>query len=230
MSPVAKYWDGAAWVSLNGLPVYEQPGQPSEPVPQGSVWIDTDAVTPAVKQPLVTALPASPSDGDEVLYRFAQTTVPVNPEVRLWHLRYDAAAPGTYKWLPVGAQEPVAAFDSPERTQAFGVGWSQYTQVLGATPPLLGAYRMAFGAGRILSSSATVNLWTGLWVNGVWPGPPGHGSAGSGATATYSTAAALFRATLTGFTAVYWGCYPSANSTIVAANRYVELYPVAVGL
>ena len=46
--PVAKFWDGTAWVSLNGLPVYEQPGQPSEPVPQGSVWIDTDAPAPAV--------------------------------------------------------------------------------------------------------------------------------------------------------------------------------------
>ena len=48
MSPVAKFWNGTAWQSLNGLPVYEQPAQPSEPVPQGSVWIDTDAPTPAV--------------------------------------------------------------------------------------------------------------------------------------------------------------------------------------
>ena len=46
--PVAKYWNGSAWVSLNGLPVYEQPGQPPEPVPVGSVWVDTDAPAPAV--------------------------------------------------------------------------------------------------------------------------------------------------------------------------------------
>ena len=48
MSPVAKYWNGTAWTPLAGLPVYEQPDQPAEPVPSGSVWVDTDAPQPAV--------------------------------------------------------------------------------------------------------------------------------------------------------------------------------------
>ena len=53
MSPVAKYWNGSAWATLGGVPVYEQPDQPTEPVAVGAVWIDTDAPTPAATAKLL---------------------------------------------------------------------------------------------------------------------------------------------------------------------------------
>ena len=58
-------------------------------------------VTPGFRLPVFTSLPASPPDGQEILYRFAQTVTPADASVRLWHLRRDAAA---NLWLPIGAQ------------------------------------------------------------------------------------------------------------------------------
>ena len=208
--------------------VFEQAGDPGGAAELGDFWIDTDEVPPTFAVsgvPVVTSIPTAPVDGQEVYYRFAQTVVPVEAQTLLWHLRFDAALS---KWLPVGRQEPIMAWDNAQRSQAFGAGWSQFTQQLAATAPVGGRYRIRWGANGVLSSSAVVNIWVGLIVNGAWTND--YGSAGSGSTATWSMAAASSRFTVgPADLSVYWGMFPSAGTTCNAWGRYIEMHPVEIG-
>lgn len=67
---------------------------PTEPVAEGAQAIRNlaEAVAPA----LVSTLPASPYDGQEVFY-LADAAAGV-----VWHLCYRAASPSAYKWEFVG--------------------------------------------------------------------------------------------------------------------------------
>lgn len=56
----------------------------------------------------VTALPQSPSDGQECYY-IADSTNGV-----IWHLKYNAAGAGSYKWWYVGGPPLFAAVDTDE--------------------------------------------------------------------------------------------------------------------
>ncbi len=84
--------------------VYEQPDQPSDTT-TGAIWVDTDD-TPAAWTPLipvVTSLPTSPYDGQEV-YLLADATGGV-----MWHLRFRAASPSTFKWEAISGPSISAA-------------------------------------------------------------------------------------------------------------------------
>lgn len=83
--------------------VFEQAGDPGAQ-PVGTLWIDTDDVAPVWTQgiPLVTSLPGSPVDGQEVYYLVDATNGVI------WHLRYRAASVSAYKWEMVGGPPLVA--------------------------------------------------------------------------------------------------------------------------
>ena len=173
-----------------------------------------------------TGLPASPLDGQEILYRWAQTVLPADPSVRLWHLRRDAAA---NLWLPIGAQEPVEALDTVQRTQQFGGGnGSQFSaQGLVAYAPLPGTYRVEAGAGQALVSSGLDNLFQQIYNTG-WVT---IGSIGSGASSTWSTMHGATRMALTvaNGLSITWGCaLGSTTQTVNCSYRYVRLYPVSI--
>src|SRR4030095_11342304 len=88
-------------IGADGAPgaieVYEQPTQPASTV-VGAMWIDTDESPPqwAPQIPLVSALPGSPFDGQEIYY-LADATNSV-----IWHLRYRAGSSSAYKWEFIG--------------------------------------------------------------------------------------------------------------------------------
>lgn len=92
---------------------------------------------PPSRPALVTSLPSSPTDGDEVYY-LADATNSV-----IWHLRYRSAAPGSYKWEFVGGGR--------KRSELFTPGSTTSTSAvdfpgagLAVTAPLKGDYHVEF--------------------------------------------------------------------------------------
>lgn len=119
--------------------VYESAGDPGVTT-VGALWIDTDDAPAAwvTSVPLVTSLPTSPYDGQEIYYLADE------PSGTLWHLRYRAASTSAYKWEAIGptplwAKADVAiTFNSA--TYIDGSGGPQIT------PPLNGDYDIEFGS------------------------------------------------------------------------------------
>jgi len=71
-----KFWNGSAWETIPlGVPVYEQPGDPGA-VPNGSIWIDTDAVAPT--PPVADAVIAKLSTNRVVGAGVNQYSVPLD--------------------------------------------------------------------------------------------------------------------------------------------------------
>lgn len=193
-------------------------------------WVD-----PSAPQP-VTSLPIAPIDGQECYYRFAQNVTPTDAQSLVWHLRYDAALT---KWLPVGAQEPVAAYDDTQRAQVFGVGWSQYTgaQVIARTP-LPGIYRVKYGANTMLDATSNANLYLGITNNAglfasagaTQPSTGLFACAGSGSPSSVTAGHASHpRITYGAGASVIFGVFVSIGQNVVAGGRYLELYPVQIG-
>lgn len=75
----------------------------------GSAWVDLNAA-PA----LVSSLPGSPYDGQEIYY----SADPTNGVV--WHLRYRSAAAGSYKWEMVGGGPLTSEVATSETTGSAG--------------------------------------------------------------------------------------------------------------
>jgi hypothetical protein len=93
--------------------------------------------------PVVTALPSSPVDGQQILYQ-VDTANGI-----YWHLRYRAASPNAHKWEPVGEQQPMyASIETNDNlTVAGGNAWAaSATPGPDITPALAGVYRVRFGA------------------------------------------------------------------------------------
>lgn len=98
----------------------------------GAAWVDLNAA-PA----LVSSLPGSPFDGQEIYY----SADPTNGVV--WHLRYRSAASGSYKWEFVGGGVLTAEIATQENTSAGG--YSDLSTVgPSITVPLAGDYEVSF--------------------------------------------------------------------------------------
>lgn len=112
------------------------------------VQFDVDQTTfPAGKSviPIVSALPAGPTDGDEVYF---QSTAMATAGV-MWHLRYRAAATGSYKWEFVGGPDLFTTHGS-----STAVTTTALANVGSAVAiPLSGEYTIDFGVGLIRSNS-----------------------------------------------------------------------------
>jgi len=91
---------------------------------------------------LVSTLPASPQDRQEVIYQSAaMATAGVS-----WHLRYRSAATGIYKWEYIGGP-PLWSYVAASENAVSGFVWTDLT-TLGPdiTVPLGGDYDVVFGA------------------------------------------------------------------------------------
>lgn len=107
----------------------------------------TDDLLPDV----VTSLPGSPADGDEVYYK-----VGTGDTALFWHLRYDSSITDSYKWRVVGAVDLHSEVNTAETTTS-----TSYTNLATTGPavsaPLAGVYRLAFGAAM---RNATIDIGT----------------------------------------------------------------------
>jgi hypothetical protein len=106
-----------------------------------------DAVEAALAAPaLVTSLPGSPYDGQQVLYDAGGGVI--------WRLRYNSGSASAYKWEAVGAGALISedlAVRTPAGSAILALGPT-------ITVPLAGEYEAAYGSHYILSPSAMLYL------------------------------------------------------------------------
>lgn len=140
--PALKYYDvgSGAWVTLKGAK--------GDTGPQGP---------PAPAIALVTSLPGSPSDGQEVYY---QATDGDGTSSVIWHLRYRAGSSQPYKWEFVGGGKLVV-----ERAvnigAASGSAYTTYDTGPALALPLAGVYDI-----EVYSQSAQVeNVGNQGWIS-----------------------------------------------------------------
>ena len=121
---------GGALVGATGpggaVQVFEQDAQPAPDPNSGAIWIDTDAPTPApgvASTPaLVSVLPGSPTDGQEIYLMISAGVIE--------HMRYRTAIAG-WEWI---GSKSVPAYTN---VAAFLNGWSNY----GGGYPVAGFYK-----------------------------------------------------------------------------------------
>lgn len=113
-----------------------------------SVWIKNHSILPIKLSPLtiVTTLPASPYNGQEVFYQNAAMSTAGGV---VWKLRYNADSSSDYKWEFVGGTWLSSETDTGETTTS-----TTYADLATAGPtvttPLAGDYFVRHGA----------NMWT----------------------------------------------------------------------
>ena len=124
---------------------------------------------PGGAPPVVTSLPVAPTDGQRILYKFTPSGVSVDSRLTLWHLYYNDA---DHSWYPIGEQTPIFAYYGPLASTAFAANsWGHVdSNDPFITVPRAGDYRVEWGANSSENSSAGINYWIGLFVNGVAPG------------------------------------------------------------
>jgi hypothetical protein len=122
-----------------------------------------DAVDVLLSLPLVTALPASPFDGQEIIFQ-ADAANGIN-----WHLRYHAASVSSYKWEYVGGSALRARIDT-DQTFALGGYTSPATPGPSVTLPCAGDYVYTMIAQvYVAGQTAGGALWAGLNIGGAAP-------------------------------------------------------------
>jgi len=166
-----------------------------------------------------TVLPSSPGDG-ESFYYIADGTNGV-----VWHLRYRAAAAGSYKWEFVGGGI-LYSRDANARTTSSAT--FQTTGSPSITLPLAGDYELVFGAKRMGTNAAVANAFQlGLHVNSV---NVANSEAQAATSGTSFPASYTFRHT--GATAAHVANvrYRSASSqSSTFEDMFLSVRPVRVG-
>lgn len=198
----------------------------------GAVNDSTGQTPPAASQfpvtnvpvALVTSLPTSPFDGQEVIFVDV-----IGAATYQWHLRY-VAARGTNKWIFIGGV-PIYNEVATAELNAAGVGTYVALPTVGPsiTVPVAGDYSITLGAGLKTGGSGGTQMRMSYDI---------------GATAAVD-ADALYAAQPSGITpqpdsqrtrrktfaagAVLVAKYKSSMTDIQAQNRMMELLPIAVG-
>lgn len=194
--------------------------------PQGTQGIQgiQGPTGPAHVIPVVTALPGSPADGDEI---FLQTSAMATARL-MWHLRYRAAGT-TYKWEFVGGP-PIFA----NMVNGGGAAVTSYdTFAEGLQLPAVPAngvyqlelgFRMQHNAWPFEARLILRNPADNAQVNGdgVW----GAMSGASGYTRVSAMGAELVTLTSTG---VYRAFFNYQSNTPIIYNFWAKLQPVALG-
>lgn len=111
-------------------------------------------------QPLWTALPASPYDGQKIVYAADATGV-------LWPLRYNGLSASPYKWEAIGPT-PLGSYVQTVEL----VNSSSYvdgTNVCGVTAPLAGEYMCGFSGCVGMGGNPSADLYLGLKIGATSP-------------------------------------------------------------
>jgi len=172
----------------------------------------------SLRPPLVTSLPASPIDGQEVYYLADNTNGIV------WHLRYRSASASTSKWEAPGAT-PLFAEQIPN-TQFGGSTYGLVGPSLVA--PLAGDYIVRQGA---TISSAAAAVWRGR-ISYIGVDADSAEYNGQGAAAGSSSGGSVertMRRTLVAGTTYTIGARSDTGATVNFERRWLSLQPVRVG-
>ena len=113
---------------------------------------------------LVSTLPSSPVDGQEVFYQSAG----MSTDGAVWHLRYDAASVSSHKWEFVGGSN-LSFFDNANVGASLTQNtWSDISTAQKITVPLAGDYNCSWSVQTYLSSG-TQGIHVGLRVDTTEP-------------------------------------------------------------
>ena len=125
------------------------------------LWIDTDE-TAKISTPvaLVSSLPVSPVDGQEIYYQSAAMAT----DGIIWHLRYRLLSPSIYKWEFLGGP-PLVAVDDTNRPYTSSAAWqgAPGSSILQITTPLAGDWDVEATV-NILSTNAPVSGTLGCGI------------------------------------------------------------------
>jgi hypothetical protein len=124
----------------------------------GTIWV------PAGPPPLVTSLPGSPVDGQEVYY------LADDANGIIWHLRYRAARADAYKWEYVGGP-PMAAAVSPQAGVSGNFGATGDILPNIQLPMLAGYFIIQFGSNAYSLHTATQTVTHALAYSGLEADP-----------------------------------------------------------
>lgn len=178
--------------------------------------------------PVVTALPVSPQDGDEVIF---QNTSMANNGVG-WRLRYNAFSPNTHKWECIGgsvfyARDPAVVntanvgsvnYAGPQHTVPLA-GFYEVTQSLNAFPnPSQGLVQSDLYDAANALLIATGEAFIQGWVTPTSPGPnrfQGHRTG-------------LFPVALAAGSTIKMG-YSGDNNGVAVRFRSIGIKPIRVG-
>jgi len=128
-----------------------------------AIRLDAPALNIVTNIPLVTSLPASPVDGQEIYY-LADATNGI-----IWHLRYRAASASAYKWEVLGGPPLFSAVDTD---QVLGPTATAYQDLATVGPsitlPLAGDYDIELGC-RIWMNGNNGAAWHSYAIGGAAP-------------------------------------------------------------
>jgi hypothetical protein len=183
--------------------------------------------------PTVTSLPASPVDGDEVVY-VASTTVGVS-----WRLRYRAASASSYKWEFVGGSPLFAVVETDQAiTPGTAYAWGDLATVGPTlTLPLAGDYDCVFGA-RMWNNTNAGSPLMAISFGGaaptysseaMWPYNNGTGAAVAPGGAWQGSRFIRHTGSTAGQTAQAKYSSAGAGTTSNFQSRWLTAVPVRVG-
>jgi hypothetical protein len=194
----------------------------------GSLWRQA---SPA---PTVTSLPASPVDGDEVVYT-ADGTNGVS-----WRLRYRSASASSYKWEFVGGASLASTVLTEQALGATAVAYIDLSTVgPQITAPLAGDYKIEWGANAVINT--TVTVVSGMGIKFGSASAPADANPGTRWVAHFGQAAVTGGASRAGIsnidvatgvaasTLIKAQYYQNNGSTTSFGNRRLVVTPVRVG-
>jgi hypothetical protein len=181
------------------------------------------AVNPGTR-PLVTSLPGSPADGQEVIYQADVAGTYGGPYN--WPLRYRSAVS---KWEPIA--KPVELLSEVTAASVGSGAWTAPTGAAGPTisVPLAGDYGYDFGAGIAAAPVAGVLYQMGLGIGAANPVAPAIAQFQQQGTTSLLPISKGGK--LTGLTAgIAVTCkYFTASGAPSFSNQFLRLWPIRLG-
>lgn len=204
------------WSQVGGPPGPTGPTGPAGPTgPQGPQGV------PGVSAPLVSALPSSPTDGQQVDF---QTSAMAGLGTR-WRLVYRAASVSPYKWEFVGGS---ALTDQDTATVACAVGGYTVLPRPTVTVPLAGEYVFDWAVQVNGSSGVACLFYIGLHVNGVADANIVTGAAIPAMNFQATSGLTAARRALSAGDVIKLGVSPSVALNVLSM-RALSVKPVRVG-
>lgn len=187
------------------------------------LWIDTDEVPPsggggAAVVPVVSVLPATAADGDEVYLTGTDAYGPT-----LWHLRYNAAGAARRHWQFLGGPDLNKWVDAFESLPSAGSSFVDLATVgPTVTLPCKGDYTVAFGATVSGPASGPATIRMMLYYS---LGSPDSSNGGS-ISVYVSTGSGEVPVSVAGF--IYSNRYTNNVVTLKYANAATPVTGVAI--
>ncbi len=214
------------WGALHGATLPAQGAQvqvafDDNEVPRVVWWEGERTAEP--KPALVSVLPGSPVDGEEVY--FQNTTLAAEGVV--WNLRYRAASSSEHKWEFVGGPTwaPPKQGSMEKKTEAA----QELTGGPKLTVPVAGVYDVGFSIRMESTEVATRTLTAVPWVNGVYTGMTPLEDVGSSAFMGAVYGAIYTRVTLKATDILSIGLSQTGTQSAAYNFGWLSLCPVRIG-